>query len=276
MNLFLHGIGPDDDDRRAADRAPTTRCATSRATHADVVLTNPPFGKKSRITVVNEEGETDKQSAHLQPPRLLDDDLEQAAQLRPAREVACSRSTAAPRSSCPTTCSSRAAPARPSAGSSCTSATSTRCCGCRRASSTPRASRRTCSSSTASPAARSRGRKTVWVYDLRTNKHFTLKENRLTRADLDEFVACYRPGERHEAQGDLVREDARRPLAPVQLRRDPGPRQGQPRPLLAARREPGGLRQPARPARPRRRRSPTTCAPRWSRSRASSGTSRRG
>ncbi|HEX8310944.1 MAG TPA: class I SAM-dependent DNA methyltransferase, partial [Chthoniobacteraceae bacterium] len=31
----------------------------------------------------------------------------------------------------------------------------------------------------------------LWIYDLRTNKHFTLKENPLTRADLDDFVACY-------------------------------------------------------------------------------------
>ena len=31
----------------------------------------------------------------------------------------------------------------------------------------------------------------LWIYDLRTNKHFTLKENTLKRSDLDEFVACY-------------------------------------------------------------------------------------
>ena len=37
----------------------------------------------------------------------------------------------------------------------------------------------------------------LWVYDLRTNRHFTLKQNPLTRADLDDFVSCYRPGERH-------------------------------------------------------------------------------
>ncbi len=36
----------------------------------------------------------------------------------------------------------------------------------------------------------------LWVYDLRTNMHFTLKTNPLKRSDLDEFVACYRPGER--------------------------------------------------------------------------------
>ena len=31
----------------------------------------------------------------------------------------------------------------------------------------------------------------LWIYDLRTNLHFTLKENPLQRTDLDDFVACY-------------------------------------------------------------------------------------
>jgi type I restriction enzyme M protein len=31
----------------------------------------------------------------------------------------------------------------------------------------------------------------LWIYDLRTNKHFTLKENPLKRSDLDDFVKCY-------------------------------------------------------------------------------------
>ena len=40
--------------------------------------------------------------------------------------------------------------------------------------------------------------KELWVYDLRTNKHFTLKQNPLMRSDLDEFVACYNPANRHQ------------------------------------------------------------------------------
>jgi type I restriction enzyme M protein len=40
--------------------------------------------------------------------------------------------------------------------------------------------------------------KDLWVYDLRTNKHFTLKTTKLTRSDFDDFVACYRPGARGE------------------------------------------------------------------------------
>ena len=37
----------------------------------------------------------------------------------------------------------------------------------------------------------------LWIYDLRTNKHFTLKENTLQRTDLDDFVKCYNPKNRH-------------------------------------------------------------------------------
>ena len=47
----------------------------------------------------------------------------------------------------------------------------------------------------------------LWIYDLRTNLHFTLKENTLKRSDLDDFVNCYfgTPGEgtRPTAAGSL-------------------------------------------------------------------------
>jgi type I restriction enzyme M protein len=48
------------------------------------------------------------------------------------------------------------------------------------------------------PASERPWTKKLWIYDLRTNKHFTLKTNFLKRADLDEFVACYNPKNRHE------------------------------------------------------------------------------
>ncbi len=38
--------------------------------------------------------------------------------------------------------------------------------------------------------------KELWIYDLRTNKHFTLKTRTLTRADLDDFFECYKHGQR--------------------------------------------------------------------------------
>jgi hypothetical protein len=45
--------------------------------------------------------------------------------------------------------------------------------------------------------------KELWIYDLRTNQRFTLKERPMMRADLDDLVACYKSGQRHErAQTD--------------------------------------------------------------------------
>lgn len=46
------------------------------------------------------------------------------------------------------------------------------------------------------PASETPWTRNVWIYDLRTNKHFTLKQKQMTRADLDDFVVCYRAGER--------------------------------------------------------------------------------
>jgi type I restriction enzyme M protein len=48
------------------------------------------------------------------------------------------------------------------------------------------------------PASETPWTKKLWIYDLRTNKHFTLKTDPLKREDLDEFVKCYNPANRHE------------------------------------------------------------------------------
>ena len=39
--------------------------------------------------------------------------------------------------------------------------------------------------------------KEVWVYDFRTNVHFTLKKNPMTEADLVDFIKCYHPDNRY-------------------------------------------------------------------------------
>lgn len=46
------------------------------------------------------------------------------------------------------------------------------------------------------PAAADPWTKETWIYDLRTNKHFTLKTSPLREADLAEFIAAYSPGDR--------------------------------------------------------------------------------
>lgn len=38
----------------------------------------------------------------------------------------------------------------------------------------------------------------LWIYDFRTNQHFTLKTNPLKRTDLEDFVECYNTKNRQE------------------------------------------------------------------------------
>ncbi|MBI1993328.1 MAG: SAM-dependent DNA methyltransferase [Deltaproteobacteria bacterium] len=67
------------------------------------------------------------------------------------------------------------------------------------------------------PASEKPWTEKLWIYDLRTNKHFTLKENQLKRADLDDFVECFHAKNRHQrkeserfkvfAYDDLLKRD---------------------------------------------------------------------
>lgn len=68
MNLFLNGIGPDDDTRKPPILGGEDSLRNEPSSTVDVVLTNPPFGKKSSITVVNDEGETDRESITYNRP----------------------------------------------------------------------------------------------------------------------------------------------------------------------------------------------------------------
>ena len=40
----------------------------------------------------------------------------------------------------------------------------------------------------------------VWIYDLRTNMHFTLKTNPLKYEDLEDFLKCYNPKNRYQSK----------------------------------------------------------------------------
>ncbi|MFN0241517.1 MAG: N-6 DNA methylase [Planctomycetota bacterium] len=196
MNLFLHGVGPDDDEREPPIQTEDSlRNVPSK--HADVVVTNPPFGKKSSITVVNEDGETDRQTPTYNRPDFWTTTSNK--QLNFVQHV---RSHLA--------IGGRAAVVVPDnvlfeggAGEI-----------------VRRKLLHECDVHTLlrlptgifyaqgvkanvlffdrKPGSEKPWTKELWIYDLRTNRHFTLKTNRLARADLDEFVACYKPGARHE------------------------------------------------------------------------------
>ena len=196
MNLYLHGIGPDGGDRRDPPITTDDALRDAPATLADVVITNPPFGKKSSITVVNAEGETGRQSLTYDRPDFWTTTSNK--QLNFVQHV---KSLLA--------IHGRAAVVVPDnvlfeggAGET-----------------VRRNLLRECEVHTLlrlptgifyaqgvkanvlffdrKPGAKEPWTRTVWVYDLRTNKRFTLKTRRMTRDDLDELVACYRPGARH-------------------------------------------------------------------------------
>jgi type I restriction enzyme M protein len=48
------------------------------------------------------------------------------------------------------------------------------------------------------PASEKPWTERLWIYDLRTNMHFTLKTNPLKYEDLHDFVVCYNPANRHD------------------------------------------------------------------------------
>lgn len=57
MNLYLHGIGGDESPIDTGDAL-----ISDPGERFDMVLTNPPFGKKSSITIANGEGKADRES----------------------------------------------------------------------------------------------------------------------------------------------------------------------------------------------------------------------
>lgn len=50
------------------------------------------------------------------------------------------------------------------------------------------------------PASPEMQTKEVWIYDLRTNMHFTLKKHPMADADLQDFIKCYNPQNRYDRE----------------------------------------------------------------------------
>jgi len=61
MNLYLHGIGNGESPIVSADAL-----ATAPTERYDVILSNPPFGKKSSYRVIGEDGEVDTEQEHYE------------------------------------------------------------------------------------------------------------------------------------------------------------------------------------------------------------------
>ena len=196
MNLFLHNIG-ELDGEPSVERSDAL--ITEPRRKVDYVLANPPFGKKSSMTFTNEEGEDDKdaliyerqdfwtttsnkQLNFLQHIKTLLKTHGRAAVVLPDNVLFEGGAGETIRKKLLHECDVHTLLRLPT-GLFYAQGVKANVLFFEKkgASETP-------------------WTKQLWIYDLRTNKHFTLKTNPLTRADLDEFVALYQVGNRHQRQ----------------------------------------------------------------------------
>ena len=62
MNLLLHGVGPSGSDEAKPPIETGDSLAADPGDRYDLVLTNPPFGRKSSVMVINAEGEQQREA----------------------------------------------------------------------------------------------------------------------------------------------------------------------------------------------------------------------
>ena len=196
MNLLLHGIGPAAEESEPPVRTDDALRAEP-SEHYDVVLTNPPFGKKSSVLVVNAEGDDERQALTIvredfwaetsnkqlnfvQHVRSLLKQGGRAAVVVPDNVLFEGGAGETVRRKLLHECDLHTILRLPTGVFYAQGVKANVLFFERR------------------PASETPWTKQVWFYDLRTNKHFTLKTNPLARGDLDEFVGLYMPENRSE------------------------------------------------------------------------------
>lgn len=193
MNLYLHNIGD------IYGTIPVTfgdALLTDSGVRVDYVLTNPPFGKKSSITFTNEEGEqededlvynrqdfwtttSNKQLNFVQHINTILKATGKAAVVVPDNVLFEGGAGETVRKKLLQTCDLHTILRLPTGIFYKPGVKANVIFYDKR------------------PASAEMQTKEVWIYDFRTNIHFTLKKNPLTDGDLDDFVACYQPENRH-------------------------------------------------------------------------------
>ena len=194
MNLLLHGIGGESEE----DLPVVTRDALAgKHGEYEIVLANPPFGKKSSVTIVNEAGESSKESLiinrddfwastsnkqlnflqhiftilkqHGRAAVVLPDNvLFEGGAGETIRRELLKQADVHTLLRLPT-------------GIFYAQGVKANVLFFDR-----------------KPAQEKPWTQKLWIYDLRTNLHFTLKENTLKRSDLDDFVQCYNTKTRND------------------------------------------------------------------------------
>ena len=196
MNLYLHGIGANGGSSpiHVADSL-----ASDSGGRFNVVMTNPPFGKKSSVTYVNDEGElkrevetvfrddfitstSNKQLNFVQHVKTILEMNGRAAVVVPDNVLFEGGAGETVRRALLHDCDVHTLLRLPTGVFYAQGVKANVLFFDKR------------------PGAERPWTEKLWIYDLRTNKEFSLKQKPLSRSDLDEFVTCYHPENRHDRQ----------------------------------------------------------------------------
>jgi len=190
MNLYLHGIGGDESPIGVGDSL-----ISDPGDRFDIVLTNPPFGKKSSITIVNGEGKADretlvyerqdfwattsnKQLNFLQHVKTITEINGKVAIVVPDNVLFEGGAGETVRKKLLAECDVHTLLRLPTGVFYAQGVKANVLFFDRK------------------PASEKPWTEKLWIYDLRTNKHFTLKTNPLRHEDLQDFIKCYNPENR--------------------------------------------------------------------------------
>ncbi len=194
MNMYLHGIGGEESPIEVGDSL-----ISDPGERFDVVMTNPPFGKKSSITIVNGEGKADKESLiyersdfwattsnkqlnFLQHCKTLLKINGRCAIVVPDNVLFEGGAGETVRRQLLQECDVHTLLRLPTGIFYAQGVKANVLFFDRK------------------PASEKPWTEKLWIYDLRTNKHFTLKENPLRFEDLQDFIKSYNPENRYNRE----------------------------------------------------------------------------
>lgn len=193
MNLFLHNIGEIDGESFIS---PNDALIADEGKRFDYVLANPPFGKKSSMTFTNEEGDVEKEDLvynrqdfwatssnkqlnFMQHIKTLLKTTGQAAVVLPDNVLFEGGAGETVRKELMKTTELHTILRLPTGIFY------------------KQGVKANVLFFDNKPASKEPWTKEVWIYDFRTNIHFTLKKNPMKLEDLQDFIKCYNPTNRH-------------------------------------------------------------------------------
>ncbi|VVB71963.1 N-6 DNA Methylase [uncultured archaeon] len=194
MNQYLHGIGGEESPIEVGDSL-----LSDPGKRYNLVLTNPPFGKKSSITIVNGDGKADRESLtynrqdfsattsikqlyFLQHVRTLLEINGKAAIVVPDNVLFEGGAGETVRRKLLQGCDVHTLLRLPTGVFY------------------AQGVKANVLFFDKKPAREQPWTDKLWIYDLRTNRHFTLKTNPLRLGDLQDFIKCYNPENRYQRE----------------------------------------------------------------------------